>query len=113
MRKDYNKLVRDRQVELIRKDGNTCSYSVLRDPEVVDALVDKMVEEALEIRDAFMTRDRASVVEELGDLLEVIACYMQRDGISDEEVTKARIEKGAQKGFFNIGVKLMHVDYAE
>jgi predicted house-cleaning noncanonical NTP pyrophosphatase (MazG superfamily) len=116
MRKHYNKLVRDRQIELIKKDGNTSSHFFLPESEMVFALRDKIVEEANEIAGACKDKTdllfNTDLVEELADLHEVLAAFMERAGIAAEKVEAARVRKAAEKGTFKVGIKLMHVDYA-
>ena len=48
MRKEYDKLVRDRIPEIIRQDGRQCGVEVMPEDEYVQALKDKLVEEAKE-----------------------------------------------------------------
>jgi predicted house-cleaning noncanonical NTP pyrophosphatase (MazG superfamily) len=67
-RTPYNKLVRDRIPEIIRASGKECETDTLSHEAFQSALLDKLVEEAIEARVA--TRER--LPSELADVLEVV-----------------------------------------
>ena len=52
MRKEYNKLVRDRIPEIIRRDGRNCEIATISEDEYLQALREKLVEEAQEAAEA-------------------------------------------------------------
>lgn len=68
----------------------------------------KLVEEAAEVASA---RNTQELVEELGDVLEVIQAIRARYGISIREVTEAQLEKWDRLGGFEEGVIM--TDYIE
>ena len=67
----YNKLVRDNIPEIIEASGKKANYRVLTDQnEILNALVDKVIEEANELNAAINGDGDPS--EELFDLVEVV-----------------------------------------
>lgn len=67
-------------------------------------LISKLLEEALEVRNA-QARDEKTL--ELADLLEIVRALARLDGISIEEVTKAADEKRLKAGGFDEGLVLL------
>jgi predicted house-cleaning noncanonical NTP pyrophosphatase (MazG superfamily) len=49
MRTEHNKLVRDKIPEIIRNSGNQCEITILSNLDYIEALRDKLVEEAQEV----------------------------------------------------------------
>jgi predicted house-cleaning noncanonical NTP pyrophosphatase (MazG superfamily) len=98
-RKVYDKLVRDRIPEIIRKSGSTCSVETIGDDHAFRrALRDKLVEEATEAA----TASEADIAGELADLQEVIetlieACELDRDALRALQHQR-RLDRG---GFSN------------
>lgn len=80
--KTYNKLVRDRIPEMIEADGKTCEVEVLSDAAFLKALLDKLVEEAQEARDA----SPSERMTELADVFEVMDAVMRAEGVSEFDV---------------------------
>lgn len=77
---NYNKLVRDKIVDNIKKKGvNDIKYKVLDDDEYLECLNKKLIEEANE----FIENND---VEELGDVMEVICSIMRVKNIAWEDV---------------------------
>ena len=94
MRKDYNKLVRDRIPEIIRKHGHECEVIEMSKSEYCQALREKLIEEAQEAA----TAEPEELVIELADLYEVIDTIMNTYGINRDlllvEQKKRRIDRG-------------------
>lgn len=103
MHQEYNKLVRDRIPELIQKSGFQYDITTLSEPEYRQALKDKLLEEAQEVAQA----PPGELVQELADLLEVIAALMEAYGIEDERILLERDHKRAEKGGFEHKIKLL------
>lgn len=89
----YNKLVRDRIPEIIKKSGNICVTEILSDEEYIEMLDKKLDEELAEYH-----KDKN--VEELADLLEVIYACAQARGFSLEELENVRATKADKRGVF-------------
>lgn len=94
MRKEYNKLVRDRIPEIIRKHGCECEVMEISKSEYCQALREKLIEEALEAASS----EPQELVTELADLYEVIDTIMTVYGINRDlllaEQKKRRIDRG-------------------
>lgn len=90
----YNKLVRDRIPEIIKKDNKECEIKVLDDDRYVEELKSKLVEELEEYQEA--TTDGESL-EELADILELMHALAKTHGSNIETVEKIRKEKSIEK----------------
>ncbi|MFA9558604.1 phosphoribosyl-ATP pyrophosphohydrolase [Evansella sp. AB-rgal1] len=103
----YNKLVRDRIPEIIRKNGTYCSVRRLDGLEFEREAQKKLKEEISEYLDA----DNAEqAVEELADLLELIYCLSEHHGYSKEELEAIREDKADRRGSFHERWFLEQVD---
>jgi predicted house-cleaning noncanonical NTP pyrophosphatase (MazG superfamily) len=89
----YDKLVRDRIPEIIRKRGGVPLTHTADDPEYGQKLKEKLREEVKE----FLEKDTA---EELADILEVIEALCAFRGIDREELERLRRQKAAERGGF-------------
>jgi len=91
------KLVRDRIPDIIRADGGDPHVRVLDDGEYRRALVDKLVEEALEAREA----SPSALLGELADVFEVLASICALQGWSLGAVEQAADAKRVERGGFD------------
>lgn len=89
------KLVRDKVPEIV---GEKAEFDVLSNDEYRTSLRDKLVEEAIEVKAA---DTRANLVEELGDLEEVIRAILDDASINYEEMDSIRQSKVMQRGKFD------------
>ena len=103
MRRDYNKLVRDRIPEIIRSGGKRCSIETMPEAEYRQALLQKLVEEAQEARQATLDE----LITELADLQEVIAALLAAWHISPEKVQQIQVQRHAKRGGFEQRLKLL------
>lgn len=100
----YNKLVRDRIIEIIECSGKNYSSRILiRDTEYAEALQQKLREEVEE----FLEEPCA---EEAADILEVLECLMKQYKINQIEAAQAKETKKAEKGSFKHRVFLVDVE---
>lgn len=88
------KLVRDKIPNII---SNEAEFEVLSNEDYRLSLRDKITEEAKEVKNA---ETRANLVEELGDLEEVIRAILEDASITYEEMDSLRQAKINQKGKF-------------
>lgn len=95
-RTTYNKLVRDRIPEIIESRGATAATRVLAEEEVIPALLDKLFEEAQELR-AAKAEGRA---EELADVLEVLKSLAEALRLSWADIEVTQEQKRAERGGF-------------
>jgi predicted house-cleaning noncanonical NTP pyrophosphatase (MazG superfamily) len=117
MKKIYNKLVRDKMVDIYEHDVlhkiSASDYSVryMEREETLERLKDKLLEEAQEVFDAYGQVDKTPLKEEIADVIEVIDAILYHNDISLEEVLAIRDAKKEKKGGFEKGVYLIHIDY--
>ena len=102
MRKSYNKLVRDKVPEIIRSCGKTCITATLSDEDYLRMLDEKLDEELAEYQ-------QSKSLEELADLLEVIAATAKARGYSWEELMQVRDKKRIERGGFEDRILLLDV----
>ena len=88
------KLVRDKIPDIISDDDQ---FEILSNEDYRKSLRDKITEEAQEVKNA---GTRANLVEELGDLEEVIRAILEDASITYEEMDSLRQAKINQKGKF-------------
>jgi len=89
----YNKAIRDKIPEIIKKSGNECNIKTLSDDEFLIELEKKLSEEIKEYLDS-------RSVEELADIIEVIKRISQLKGVSFDELERIRQKKADERGSF-------------
>ena len=102
MTKVYNKLVRDRIPEIIEASGKTCLTAVLSEEAYLHMLDQKLNEELTEYQES-------KSIEELADLIEVIAAAAKARGCSWDRLMKIRDKKLHQRGGFDQKILLLEV----
>lgn len=95
--KQGGKLVRDRIPEIIRRKGEMLQVRKLTLSEFKQALKVKLCEEAEEAR---VARKRSDLVEELADVIEVLAAIGKVYDISKGDLALARRKKLKERGGF-------------
>ena len=105
MPKVYNKLVRDRIPEIIEASGKTCLTATLSDEAYIHMLDQKLNEELEEYQES-------KSMEELADLMEVIAAVAKARGCSWEQLMRIRNQKRTKRGGFEKKILLMEVSDA-
>lgn len=103
----YNKLVRDRIPEIIKKDGKVCSTKTLTATEYQVELKRKLVEESTELLDA---NTKEEMLEELADIYEVIEAILFEEKFDIKDIQDKRICKNMRKGSFEDKVYLKEVN---
>ena len=89
----YNKLVRDRIPEIIRRNGDTPITHVADAPEYREKLRAKLTEEV----DEYLS---SSDAHELVDIIEVCFALAQLDGLSPLQLQMLRLRKTHTNGSF-------------
>jgi predicted house-cleaning noncanonical NTP pyrophosphatase (MazG superfamily) len=98
MTKIYNKLVRDKILEVIEADGKEYKSRILTDKEYAEALANKFMEEAKELLEAGEDDD---VLGELSDIVELVHAKLKLVNKSWEDMEKIRIKKLNARGGFD------------
>ncbi len=101
--KVYNKLVRDKIIDIIEADGRMAKYRILDNNEYRKELNSKLQEEVKEYLDD-------NNVEELADIVEVIYGILNSMDVTIDEFEKVRIKKQEERGAFN---KRIYLEEAE
>lgn len=102
MRKEYNKLVRDRIPEIIQENGLEYQVVTLTKEEYCQALKQKLIEEAQEAAEA-----NDELIAELADLYEVIDALLENYGITRELVLAEQQRRRRERGSFEQRIKLL------
>ena len=90
----YDKAVRDKIPDIIKKSGNSYNVKKLSDDEFLPELEKKLREEVEEYLES-------KSVEELADAIEVIYRIAELKGISNERLEMLREEKASKRGKFS------------
>ncbi len=92
----YDKLVRDKIPEIIKKSGITPVIHTASDVEYCSKLKKKLHEEVGELERC----DPVCIAEELADVLEVIYAISDYYGVDKKELERIRQEKAITRGSF-------------
>ena len=92
--KTYNKLVRDKIIDIIEADVRKAKYKILNNNEYKEELNKKLQEEVKEYLDN-------NCVEELADIVEVVYGILESMNVSIEEFEKVRKDKQEKRGAFH------------
>ena len=106
MRIKYNKLVRDNIPEIIQKTGKTFKIRIMDEDEFRKSLLEKLVEEANEVRNSLPN----NFTTELADLLEVFESIMSAYRLSNEELLFIKESRRKERGGFDNRLKLLWTD---
>lgn len=98
----YNKLVRDKIPEIIKKDNKECEIETASNEEKLELLKTKLNEEVNE----FLEDNN---IEELADVMEVLFGLVDSLGYSEEDLIKTRDKKKKERGGFKEGIILKKV----
>lgn len=92
--KEYNKLVRDKIIDIIEADGRKAEYRILDNVEFRNELNKKLQEEVHEYLED-------NNVEELADIVEVIYGILNSMDVSIDDFEKIRLAKKEKRGAFD------------
>jgi predicted house-cleaning noncanonical NTP pyrophosphatase (MazG superfamily) len=91
------KLIRDLIPEIFQKANISLNYHIMSDEQYLKKLKEKLQEETLEVIEA---SSKEELIEEMGDLLEVIYALAKLQDIELNEVEKVRLQKKKVNGAF-------------
>lgn len=99
MEKIYKKLVRDNIPEIIRQDKAEPKTRILEQEEYLNELFRKLEEEAKEAVKA--RADKRKLMEEIGDVYEIIDAIIDNCGLAKEEIMELKSERRIKRGGFS------------
>lgn len=97
MEKVYNKLVRDRIPEIIKKDGGIPVIRKLSQKEFKAEVLKKVLEEAKELSEV---KNREELLKECADLNEILETLIDAYKIDRKELNKVRSKRKKDRGGF-------------
>ena len=97
--KQHNKLVRDRILEIIEKDGVEYKSRILEGEEFKQELLNKIVEEAQEVLAA--VNDTKELTKEIADVLEVIGYIIKTFELDNNEIQNMKQSRHDARGGFD------------
>lgn len=100
----HNKLVRNKIPDIIKADGQVATIRTLSEDEYKKALLEKLVEEAREVLES------DGSIEELADVMQVLADIQQEFTIAGADIESARVSKEAKRGGFDQRIFLEQVE---
>lgn len=104
--KIYNKLVRDKIVQIIQNNNEKPHTRILSDEECLEELNKKLAEEVAEYLES-------GEVEELVDIEEVLRAILNMKKVSLDDFEKIRLNKVEKRGAFENKVFLESVEEIE
>ncbi|WP_174590897.1 nucleoside triphosphate pyrophosphohydrolase [Methanocella conradii] len=99
-----SKLVRDKVPDIIRESGREPVVKPISGEGLKKALKDKLVEEAVELKNS------NDLYDELADVLEVVEALIEQYGLDRQKLEEARKEKLHRAGGFKRGYLLIEKD---
>lgn len=104
----FDKLVRDKIPEIIRKDNKIPKLRFLDESEYKQALLKKLIEESIEVSEAY--NDRTELIKEIGDLLEVIDYTIKAFDLDLQKIEKEKKKRHIERGGFNERIYLESIE---
>lgn len=103
----YNKLVRDKILEIIEEDGKKFSAKELSPEQHIIEIKRKLYEELNEFETAISKDD---AIEELADILELIHSILTIYDVNYDILESIRVKKKKKRGGFEKGLYLIEVE---
>jgi len=97
MIKKYNKLIRDRILEIIKKSGEKPYWRVLDKKEYLQKIKRKILEEAEELSKA---QNKKAIINEIVDIQELIDVLISELDLKKSQIKKEQAEKNKKRGGF-------------
>ncbi|MEK7557972.1 MAG: nucleoside triphosphate pyrophosphohydrolase [Patescibacteria group bacterium] len=108
MRKIYNKLVRDKIPEIIKREKRNPIIEVLSKEKFIIELFKKLLEESKELIKT--KNNKTELIKEIGDVYEVIDAIINYYKINKKEVVSLKKERKTNRGGFNKRIFLKSID---
>ena len=101
------KLVRDKMISIIEKDGYVPKFKTIKGNQLKIALKNKLVEEANEV---LISRTKQNLLEELADTYQALTDLTKESGFSMVDLIQEVNQKFKERGGFRKGVFLIEVN---
>lgn len=106
----YNKLVRDKIIDIIKSKGEKPVYRTLNNEEYKIELIRKLTEELKELEEALKEGSKENILEESSDLLEVIKALNELNNYDIDDIIRCMNDKREKKGGFQLKLFLESVE---
>jgi len=106
----FDKLIRDKILDMMHSTGYIVHDKKLTGKELIEALKNKLLEEAHEVVQAKSVEE---LKEELADLQEVVSALVSACKLDSAEIEKIRVAKKQKKGGFSEGIYVSSIDLDE
>ena len=103
----YNKLVRDKILEILEVEKLAYNSRVLKPEEHLTEIKKKLYEEVKEFDE---TTNREDALEEMADVLELLHAALNVYGADFTELEAIRVKKKEKRGGFDEGLYLIDVE---
>jgi len=97
MTKKYNKLIRDRILEIIKAAGERPSWRILNKKEYLREIKKKILEEAKELTKA---KNKKEIINEIVDIQELIDILTSEIGLTKPGIKRQQKIKNKKRGGF-------------
>jgi len=97
MIKKYNKLIRDRILEIIKADGKKPYFRILNKKEYIKEIEKKILEETRELAKA---KNKKEIINEIVDIQELIDALISELGLTKLKIQKQQKVKNKKRGRF-------------
>lgn len=102
MKIELNKLIRDGLIDIFEKRGYKTSYHEMTDiNEITKSLSNKIKEEAAEVSEAIVGNDCIHLMEEIGDLYDVVDAVCKELDLDKDCIEHMRKSKRKRLGGFD------------
>src|SRR5690625_878553 len=103
----YNKLVRDKIPEIIRRDNKSCTTKILDEKNYKIELRKKLTEE---LEEYLLAESDSEAIEELADMIEIIHSLAKIHQSDIDHVEEIRLKKAQERGGFERRIFLIEVE---
>ena len=95
--KKYNKLIRDRILEIIKGAGERPYWRILNKKEYLEEVKKKVVEEAKELT---KVKNKKEIINEVVDIQELLDVLISELGLTKSQIKKQQKAKNKKRGGF-------------
>ncbi len=97
MIKKYNKLIRDKILEIIRVAGERPYWRILNGKEYLREIKKKISEE---VKELIKAKDKKGIIDEIVDIQELTDVLISETGLTKSEIQKEQKIKNKKRGGF-------------